>query len=198
MGRQERTGPSPIAIAGLAAALAIASLTPTSARAGDYDMDCKLILCMPAGFPSGCGDAFDHMIDRLRDGKSPIGFCALSDGSEYDGYDIEYSMSPASSRDGWRCPPGRSLYHGVRNDDGIGSERTVTTFCYESSHTRRAWTSEGYGERTFHLNRTPPERTDFRVRLTVEPGTPAAYSASWQRFDADLRGDGDITIRYAP
>ena len=160
-------------------------------------MDCKLILCMPAGFPSGCGDAFDHMIDRLRDGKSPIGFCALSDGSEYDGYDIEYSMSPASSRDGWRCPPGRSLYHGVRNDDGIGSERTVTTFCYESS-TPTGVDIGGLRRADVPSEQDATRKDRFPGQTDRQPGTPAAYSASWQRFDADLRGDGDITIRYAP
>jgi len=195
--RQAQTRASPIVMGGLAIVAAIAGFTPTAAPAQDYDMDCKLILCMPAGFPSGCGDAFDHMLDRLRDGKSPIGFCALGDGTEYDGYDIDYAAIPASSRDGWRCPPGKPLHHGVRGDDAEGLRLTVTAFCYDTSHTRRSWTSEGYGDRTFHLNRTRPERMDFQVNLTVEPGTPVAWSRGWQRFNADIGGDRGIIIRYA-
>ena len=49
-----------------------------------YDIDCKIILCLPAGFPSGCEDAFDTFIDRITSvpPKPPIGFCAM--GSPHD------------------------------------------------------------------------------------------------------------------
>ena len=193
--RQDRTRPPLFALAGLAIAVTGAGLTPSSASAENYDIDCKLILCMPAGFPSGCSDAFDHMIDRLRDGKSPIGFCALSDGSEYDSYDIEYSVKRTTSPQGWQCPVGKTLYHTVQSDDD-GRRQTVNTFCYDNAYTRRSWTSDGYQDRTFYVNKTPPERTDFWVNLTVEPGTPAAYSPGWQKFDANVRSDGRTTIRY--
>ncbi len=86
------------------------------AAADDYDMDCKLILCLPAGFPSGCGDAFDHMIDRLRDGKSPIGFCAMSDGSEFSDYDLDHRFIRATSASAWECPEGTTLSHSVTGD----------------------------------------------------------------------------------
>jgi|GEM_PF-2884882 len=44
-----------------------------------YDIDCKIILCLPAGFPSGCGDAYSTFIDRITSvpPKPPIGFCAM-------------------------------------------------------------------------------------------------------------------------
>ena len=88
------------------AALAVSS--PQVAAAQDYDMDCKLLLCLPGGFPDGCGDAYDHMIDRLRDGKSPIGTCAMSGGGAYDDYEIDYAVNGATSREGWQCPEGSS------------------------------------------------------------------------------------------
>lgn len=89
MTRTDRARSTPIALVGAAAIAALASVAPSTASAEDYDIDCKLILCMPAGFPAGCSDAFDHMIDRLRDGKSPIVFCAISKGAENDAYEID-------------------------------------------------------------------------------------------------------------
>ena len=75
------------------AAAALAFAAPGAAiQADDYDMDCKLLLCLPGGFPDGCGDALDHMVDRIRDGKSPIGTCLMSGGGEYDDYDIHYAL----------------------------------------------------------------------------------------------------------
>jgi len=57
----------------------------TPARA--FDMDCKLILCLAGGFPSGCGDAKSYMLDRLKDRKPPIGTCSSS-GSENGEYKV--------------------------------------------------------------------------------------------------------------
>jgi len=63
-----------ILIAGVlgAGALFIAA-APTPAMA--YDMDCKVILCLAGGFPTGCGDAYRYMIDRItaRPPKPPFG-----------------------------------------------------------------------------------------------------------------------------
>ena len=51
----------------------------TSTKALAYDIDCKIILCLPAGFPSGCGDAFSTFIDRITSvpPRPPIGFCPM-------------------------------------------------------------------------------------------------------------------------
>ena len=100
-----------IALASAAAIAAFASLTPSPAAAEDYDIDCKLLLCLPGGFPSGCSDAFDHMIDRLRDGKSPIGFCAMSNGDAYDAFEVDYRTVDVTSPQGRDCSEGRHLYH---------------------------------------------------------------------------------------
>ena len=195
MSRTKRSRPSPLELAGILGAAAIAGIMPAPASAADYDMDCKLILCMPAGFPSGCGDAFDHMVDRLRDGKSPIGFCAMNDGTEYDRYAIDYSVKRAISPQGWQCPAGKTLYHSARNQDD--ARKVVNTFCYDTAYTRRGWTPDGYETTTTYTNKTRPERTDFWVNLTVEPDTEVAYSPGWQKFDANIYHDWMTTVRYS-
>ena len=93
----ERIRSAWVALAAAGVLAAFANLAPSTASAADYDMDCKLLVCLPAGFPSGCGDALDHMRDRLRDGKSPIGFCAMSNGAAYDAYKIDYAFEEVTS-----------------------------------------------------------------------------------------------------
>ena len=63
-------------------ATTMALSTPVSA----YDMDCKVILCLAAGFPDGCGDARSYMSKRLKKLKPPLGPCSGGgdDGSTYD------------------------------------------------------------------------------------------------------------------
>jgi hypothetical protein len=140
----------PLAVAALAVA------APGSAKAQDYDMDCKLLLCLPGGFPDGCGDAFDHMIDRLRDGKSPIGFCGVAGGGAYDDYEIDYAFHRAASPSGWECPEGSTLHHSVHDED---DRQTVSVFCYESSNTVRL----GDNRRAYYTGMSRPERTDFTL-----------------------------------
>jgi len=50
-----------------------------------YDMDCKVILCLAAGFPAGCQDARSYMLDRLRSRppKPPFGHCEGTDGDDF-------------------------------------------------------------------------------------------------------------------
>ena len=73
----ERTG---FFVAIVATTMALS--TPVSA----YDMDCKVILCLAAGFPSGCGDARSYMFKRLKKLKPPFGPCSGGgdDGSTYN------------------------------------------------------------------------------------------------------------------
>lgn len=174
-----------LALAGAAALAAFSSLSPSAATAADYDMDCKLLLCLPGGFPSGCADAFDHMVDRLRDGKSPIGFCAMSNGNEYDAYEIDYGFRSVASKQGWGCPEGKTLYHKVlSNDDDDGFfAKEVRTFCFDAAYTQTGWTPHGGQSVTTYTNKTPPERTDFWVDMTLEPGTASEFSQGVQAFD---------------
>lgn len=43
--------------------------------------ECAIWICLPGGFPSGCGAAHSAMIDRIKDGKPPLpdfGSCAVN------------------------------------------------------------------------------------------------------------------------
>ncbi len=174
---------------------ALVAATPDAAQAQDYDMDCKLLICLPAAFPSGCGDAFDHMIDRLRDGKTPIGFCGTGGGSGYDDYEIDYDFHSATSPSGWKCPEGSSLYHSVsHSDDDDGRRRTVSVFCYESSNTVRI----GDSRRTYYTGKTRPERTDFSLDMTmnVSAETPP-YETGRMRFNTGYVRDFLTRVRYS-
>lgn len=59
--------------------LSLVCLFPQAKPAHAYDIDCKIILCLPGGFPSGCGDAYDTFIDRItaKPPKPPIGHCPM-------------------------------------------------------------------------------------------------------------------------
>lgn len=70
----------------MALGLGLAVFNPAT-PAHAFDMDCKLILCLAGGFPSGCGDAKSYMLDRLKDRKPPIGMCSSS-GSEDGDYRV--------------------------------------------------------------------------------------------------------------
>ena len=54
--------------------------------------ECAIWICIPGGFPSGCGDAYSAMLKRVRDFKSPLpGFSSCS---------VDGSSGSMSSRDG--------------------------------------------------------------------------------------------------
>lgn len=57
-----------------------------------YDMDCKVILCLAGGFPSGCGDAKSYMMKRLRKGRSPFGVCTSEGPSGSSEYSVPVRM----------------------------------------------------------------------------------------------------------
>ena len=64
------------------AAFAAALLAPP-AQAASQD-ECAIWLCLPGGFPSGCGSAQSAFKKRLKKGKSPLpdwGSCAVKDAS---------------------------------------------------------------------------------------------------------------------
>lgn len=151
-------------------------VSPNEAEA--YDIDCKLILCLAGGFPSSCGDAHDHMIDRLRDGKSPIGTCLMSDGAEYKNYEIDYSFANRTSSEAWICPEGKSK-HFSRGYDG-DSREVIKVFCYDER------LRLGYGtnsdETYYYTGVSTPEYKNMRVQITVEPGTEAEYTNGVQRY----------------
>ena len=172
------------------AVLAIGATTlpaPTAQAASAYDIDCKLILCLAGGFPAGCADAFEHMIDRITSvpPKSPIGLCLMSDGTPYDNYDVDYGWLSATSPEAFSCPEDKQLHHEVRNED---YRTEVRAFCYTSS------ISYGAGDdgTTVYFGKSAPERHTLRTHIVVEPGTDAAYSPGWQQWDTGARYGGGV------
>ncbi|WP_136685844.1 hypothetical protein [Falsirhodobacter xinxiangensis] len=168
---------------------------PTEAKA--YDIDCKLILCMAGGFPATCGDAYDHMIDRLRDGKSPVGTCTMSDGEEYSNYNIDYSFANRTSSDAWICPEGKNK-HFSRNVDG-DNRTEVKVFCYDER--RRIGYGGGFNSDSsyYYTGVSTPEYKNFRVQITVEPGTEAEYTNGVQRYRTDHGyGFGSTRVSFRP
>lgn len=142
--------------------------------AAAYDMDCKVILCMAGGFPTGCADAKQYMIDRItaRPPKPPFGYCAMSDGSEYTAHDTVWARPRESEANGHFCADGR-LFFDYQRDDG---DERITAFCYMHTSTRRVSEGEGdWSEETVYHGRSRAQRIDFEVQITVEPGTDVEF-----------------------
>lgn len=144
--------------------------------AAAYDMDCKVILCLAGGFPSGCGDAYSYMIDRITRFPKPLppfGFCAMSDGSEYASYDADWRRLRETDPSAWWCPEGSRLHHSVRRDEG---RRDVEAFCYTGVSERRVSLGEGEFYTTVrYLGRRSARRLDHELQITLEPDTAAEF-----------------------
>ena len=155
----------------LFASVPILALAPQPARA--YDIDCKVILCLAGGFPSGCRDAYRYMIDRITDlpPKPPFGFCAMSNGARYEGTRLDFAA--LWGRSSYVCPDGLRLSYHVEYLDN-GGEREHA-FCYRSS--RIVETGWGQDRRTEvrYDGMTGALRARWRLGITVEPGTSSEY-----------------------
>ena len=101
-----------LAAAGLVIMAALASLGPASASADACDVDCKVILCLPAGVPSGCRDGrpAHGRPAAARHGTAPTGACAPRDGRDCDADEIDDRIVPATRPGGRKCPAGKTLY----------------------------------------------------------------------------------------
>jgi len=154
-----------------AGALFIAA-APTPATA--YDMDCKVILCLAGGFPTGCGDAYGYMIDRItaRPPKPPFGYCALSDGAEYTDHAVRYSRPGPYTQAGYYCPPGKQLFHAQGDDDG-GGRGAVEAFCYTHVTTRTVGRDDDV-QTTYH-GRSAAMPITFQLQITIEPGAATEF-----------------------
>lgn len=177
-----------LAVTSVALALAV---TTGPAAADEFDMDCKMILCLAGGFPSGCEDAWRHLIDRLRDGKSPVDSCTMADGRELDDVDAEVRRVGAHSASAWSCPAGARLHHEAEWD---GERRRVTAFCYEAATERR----QGDGFRTSYIGVSTPARVDLEAQLRMAPGTAVAYDSGLLRFHTGRPDDPRTLVSHRP
>ena len=64
-----------------------------------YDMDCKVILCLAAGFPAGCADARAYMLQRLRSlpPKPPFGICNHANPADFQARRGREPLFPCAS-----------------------------------------------------------------------------------------------------
>ncbi len=103
-----------------AVAFGLISMPQSPVFAQDYDMDCKVIICLAGGFPSDCGDAWDYMIDRITDfpkPKPPFDICSQEDGSPYQAVDAPYAYLRERQASGWHCGEGTNLFHKIKGED---------------------------------------------------------------------------------
>ena len=156
--------------------LTLASLTAVTqdTKAYAFDMDCKVILCIAGGFPASCGDAYSYMINRIthRPPRPPFGFCAMSNGSEYKGHNVDYRFLYRGPQ-AYDCPVGKRVFYQANDDDDYGGHND-TAFCY--SHTTLVTT---YGDdnesRIVYHGRSSAVPINFELKITIEPGTSNEY-----------------------
>lgn len=141
------------------------------------DIDCKVILCMTAGFPSGCSDALSYMLDRISppNPKSPFGFCPMSNGEGYTNFDAPYSRLSQMNPSGWDCPIGKKLFF-ARHDEDQEPDR-IEVFCYTSTRTVTTGSGEEKETRTQYLGRSDAIPINFRIQITVEPRTAGEFAS---------------------
>lgn len=157
--------PACLAVAALGGA---AGLAPLPSAAADYDIDCAVILCMAAGFPSEpsgtCSDAYDTMTDRITDRppQPPFDTCTMSDGSAYDAAEVAFARPPRQSRAGWICP----------EPAPIGFDETADyTFATPSCYPDAEYIPSVFEGGTWFLGApVAAERVAYRFQITIPTG----------------------------
>lgn len=153
-------------------AAVLISIFGSTQQAHAYDMDCKVILCIAGGFPSGCADAYSYMIKRITRFPKPLppfGFCPMLDGNEYTAHDVNYRYLHRGP-ESFDCPEGKQLYY-RRDEDDRGGWGNETAFCY--THATRQQTGWGRDRevQTIYHGQSPATRVNFELNITIEPGT---------------------------
>lgn len=79
------------------AMLCLGSITAAPAQAASQD-ECSIWLCLPGGFPGGCGGAYSAMVNRIKNWQSPLpdfGECAVNP-PQGSGSHMTYTNTPAA------------------------------------------------------------------------------------------------------
>ncbi|SHN17001.1 hypothetical protein [Roseibium suaedae] len=167
-------------LAGSGAFIAVTSLS-MQAQAQDYDMDCKVILCLAGGFPATCSDAKSYMLNRLKKGKSPFGACTYEDGgtSEAVKADARFLLG----KEGHLCEPGKKLFYEQDDDNHLNE-----VFCYSNLRSYH----QGGELVTIYEGKEPATFVNFTTQITVEPGSAEAFTSP--RYYVNT-GDGTVIER---
>lgn len=161
-----------------------AAFTLQADEAHAYDMDCKVILCIAGGFPSGCSDAYRYMIKRITRFPKPLppfGFCAMSDGSEYKAHNVAYSY--LAGQHAYDCPEGKKLYYRRDDDQDRGRWGNVTAFCYtHMTRQQTGWGEDQQWQEVYH-GQSPATPVNFQLNITIEPGTDHEFRSPLFRIN---------------
>lgn len=170
--RRKLMVPRDVLFAGILSTGALAAVGTMPVQAQSYDMDCKVILCLAGGFPSGCGDAKSYMFKRLRKGKAPFGICSFDNGDPYEGARVNAHF--LHGQDSYYCPPPKKLfYREYRDGESSFSNRRIEVFCYDKIVVRRTgWNNE---QKIEYVGKTSAQHVNFYAQVTVEPGTDEEY-----------------------
>lgn len=155
--------------------------TPDEAHA--YDMDCKVILCIAGGFPTGCGDAYSYMIKRITKKPKPLppfGYCAMSDGSEYKAHNVSYRYL-GWGPDAFDCPEGKKLRY-RRDDEDRGYGGSGSAFCYTHTTITRGYGRDEEDIIVYH-GRSAATPVNFELKITIEPGTALEFRSPLFRIN---------------
>ncbi|WP_143040394.1 hypothetical protein [Albimonas donghaensis] len=118
----------------------------------------------------------------------------MSDGSEYTDYRLDYAWVSPASAEGWVCPDDKLKYFRATHEDR--GETHVQVFCYDQRVVVQAgWRDE---EPTYAwLGRSVPERSDFRIAVTISPGSEDAYDSGVQRVETGIgRWYGNVYVSH--
>ncbi len=142
------------------------------AQDGTYDMDCAVILCMAGGWPAveECNEAYSYMLSRIRDipPKPPFGTCLMSDGTDYTGFDLDYTIGATMAKNAYGCPADTILYY-------MPTDTTETViFCYERTV---EYINEDHVCKRKYTGITEATFRELDATLTVEPDTDSEFAA---------------------
>jgi len=107
--------------------LSISLWNPLPAKAASEN-DCAIWLCLPAGFPSGCGGAYNAFKDRIKHGRAPLpNLLSCTTGPNGEGVDGKYQLGREPFE---LCDEGYVLRE--ENNDDFMSASCVATNCASS------------------------------------------------------------------
>lgn len=166
------------AVFGMGAAIVLmGGLTPAVSNAASED-ECAIWLCLPGGFPSGCGDAKDAMKDRLEDFKPPLpnfSSCAVSapgGGGSTMSHDFDFAA----------YVPEREVCEMVDDGWGLGGKKRVCeTIPEHYVDGRRCQWSASLG--SVEHNNPPGCTTTFRYIDVFVDGQRAGERYYWNRWN---------------
>ncbi len=164
--------------------LSVGAMAVQSDQAHAYDMDCKVILCIAGGFPAGCADAYSYMVKRITRFPKPLppfGFCAMSDGSEYNAHKVDYSYLGQGPQ-AYDCPEGKQLYY-RREETESGGWGNEVAFCYTHKTSQQVGWGRDQNWQTVYHGQSSATPVNFQLKITIEPGTKHEFRSPLFRIN---------------